>query len=209
MNGFRGTLSTGLAASALLFSFRAASACTNLIDCRGSGDEAGVWKIAHSPEFPAALIGASAAGALWRGSDDRLGRALWQTLDASALSGGATLILKESFQRKRPSQSDSPNDWFAGPGAHSFPSGDVSAVAAVVTPLIAEYRDDSPAVWALAALPAFDMAARVQARAHWPTDALAGAAVGVGSGLLVRKLKTPFFVMILPKGVTVGLRTRF
>ena len=207
--GLRGTSSRILAAAALLLSCRVAAACPNLIDCRGSGNEVGLWYIAHSPEFPAALIGATAVGALWDGSDTRMGRTLWQTLDASALSGIATLALKKTFQRDRPSQSDSPDHWFSGAGHQSFPSGDVSAVAAVVTPMIAEYHDDHPAVWALAALPVFDMAARIQVRAHWPTDVLAGAAVGVGSGLLVRRLKTPFFVMILPQGVTAGFRAEF
>ena len=198
-----------VAVAAALFSAVSASACTNLIDCRGSGNQSGVWTIAQSPQFPAALIGVTVAGALWEGSESRLGRTLWQSLDASAITGIATFGLKEAFQRARPNQSSSPDQWFSGPKHQSFPSGDVSAIATLVTPFIAEYGGDHPSVWALAALPAFDMAARVQARAHWPTDVIAGAAVGVGGGLLARQLKTPFFVVILPGSVTIGLRTRF
>lgn len=199
------------AAAALLLALldARAAACPDLIDCRGSGNKSGVWSIAPSPQFPAAVIGAAAAGALWEGGDTRLGRTLWQSLDASAITGAATLALKKTFQRKRPSESDSPTDWFSGPSHQSFPSGDVSATAAVVTPLIAEYSADRPAVWALAALPVFDAAARVQYRAHWPTDVIAGAAVGVGGGLLARRLKTPFFLSILPRGIAAGLKTRF
>lgn len=198
-----------LAALVLLAPLASARACQNLIDCRGSGDQSGIWSLGPSPAFPAAVVGAAGLGALWEGGDSRLGKTLWQSLDAAAISGASTFALKETFQRKRPSQSSSDGDWFAGRSYQSFPSGDVSATASVVTPLIAEYRHDDPAVWALALLPAYDMAARVQYRAHWPSDVLAGAVVGVGSGLLARRFKTPFFLSLMPHGVAVGLKTRF
>lgn len=194
--------------SAVLLAARA-SACPDLIDCRGNGDRSGVWSWAPSPWFPGAVVAAAAGGALWEGGDSRLGRTLWRSVDAAAVSGAATFGLKHAFQRERPSQADTPGHWFAGPHYQSFPSGDVSAIAAVVTPPIAEYGRDVPAVWALAALPVFDMAARVRYREHWPTDTLGGAAVGVASGLLAARFKTPLLLSVMPHGVAVGLKTRF
>lgn len=186
-----------------------AASCVNGLDCRGSGDKSGVWSWAPSPWLPGAVVAAAAGGALWEGGDSRAGRTLWQSVDAAAISGVATLGLKKTFQRSRPSEMAASDRWFAGPSQQSFPSGDVSAIAAIVTPPIAEYMGDHPAVWALAALPVFDMAARVRYRAHWPSDTLGGAAVGVASGLLARRSKTPFILSLTPHGLAVGLKTRF
>jgi undecaprenyl-diphosphatase len=193
----------------LVLSSVGAGACPNLIDCAGSGNKSGVWSIAPSPAFPAVYIGLTAAGALWEGSDSRLGKTLWQMLDASVITGVVTTGMKYSFQRARPTESDTPDRWFAGTHHQSFPSGDVSSIAALTVPLIAEYRNDHPAIWALAALPIFDAEARVRYRAHWPTDVIAGAAVGVAGGLVARIPKTPVFVSVMPGFVTVGLRKRF
>jgi len=172
-------------------------------------DTNGVWAIAKSPQFPAELTILTAAAAVWEGGDDRFGQTLWQSLDADALAGAGALALKYTFQRERPSQTNNPNEWFKGPHSQSFPSADVAATAALVTPLILEYREDDPWVYLLAGLPIFDMAARLKARAHWPTDVLAGAALGGFSGYLVRKLPEPFFLSIMPDGVAVGLRYQF
>jgi len=181
----------------------------SFIDQRVSEDNNGVWAVAKSPDFPAGLTAAAALGAFWEGGNDRLGKTLWQCLDADALSGITVQAMKLTFQRERPSQTGDPNEWFKGPHSQSFPSGDVSTVSSLVTPLILEYHDDHPAIYALAALPVFDMAARMKAHAHWQTDVLAGAAVGALSGYLVRKLKEPFILSIMPDSVAVGVRYRF
>ncbi|MFI5360449.1 MAG: phosphatase PAP2 family protein [Elusimicrobiota bacterium] len=181
----------------------------SFIDRRAAPETNGAWAAAASPGFPAGLTVLTAAGALWEGGDDRLGRALWQSLDADAISGASTLVLKESFQRERPSRTGNPNEWFKGPQAHSFPSGDVSATAALVTPLILEYREDHPSIYFFAALPVFDMAARVEAQAHWQTDVLAGGAVGMLSAYFARRFKEPLILRVMPKGFALGLRRRF
>lgn len=182
---------------------------TSFIDHRVSEDTSGVWAVGKSPNFPAELTVLTVAGAFWEGGNDRLGKTLWQSLDAEALSGITAQAMKYTFQRKRPSQSSDANEWFKGPHYQSFPSGDVATTSALVTPLIMEYREDHPAIYALSALPVFDMAARMKARAHWQTDVLAGGAVGALSGYFVRKLKTPFILSLMPNGVAVGLRYRF
>ncbi|CAZ87427.1 conserved hypothetical protein [Thiomonas arsenitoxydans] len=52
----------------------------------------------------------------------------------------------------------------------------------MVTPIISEYLQTNPEVGALAAIPAFDIAARIKAHGHWMTDTVAGAVIGVASG---------------------------
>ncbi|MDE1977189.1 MAG: phosphatase PAP2 family protein [Elusimicrobia bacterium] len=207
----KGAWTTGLLAFALAAGagHSAAAAGMSFIDRRVHEDTSGVWAAAKSPDFPAGLTAAAALGAFWEGGNNRLGKTLWQCLDADALSGVTTQALKLTFQRERPTQTSDPNEWFKGPHSQSFPSGDVSTVTSLVTPLILEYHDDHPSVYALTALPIFDMAARMKAHAHWQSDVLAGAAVGAISGYLVRKLKTPFILSIMPNGVAAGLRYRF
>ena len=181
----------------------------SFIDRRASEDTNGVWAAAKSPDFPVELTGLAIAGALWEGGNDRLGKTLWQCLDADAISGVSAQAMKYAFQRERPSQTSDPNEWFKGAHAASFPSGDVATVSSLVTPLMMEYREDHPSIYALAALPVFDMAARMKAQAHWPTDVLAGGALGVLSGYVARKFKEPIILSVLPKGLAVGVRYRF
>ena len=182
---------------------------TSFIDHRVGRDTGGIWSIAKPPLFPAELTILAAAGALWEGGSDRFGRTLWQSLDADALSGVSALALKYTFQRERPSQTSDPNEWFKGRHSQSFPSSDVAAAAALVTPLILEYREDEPWVYLLAALPVFDMAARLKARAHWQTDVLGGGALGALCGYGAHRLKNPFILSVMPGGVAAGLRYRF
>ena len=172
-------------------------------------DTRGIWSIARAGQFPAELIGLTLAGAIWEGGENRLGRTLWQSLDAAAIAGISTQALKYTFQRKRPSQTSNPNEWFQGMHAQSFPSGDVSSITALVTPLILEYHRTDPWVDTLAAVPAFDMVARVKAHGHWQTDVVSGAVVGVVSGYFAHRFKEPFILSLLPNGFEVGLRKGF
>jgi hypothetical protein len=64
-------------------------------------------------------------------------------------------VLNNTFRRLRPSQTDDPNQWFKH-GGHSFPSGEVTAISAIVTPFVLEHREDHPAVYALELLPLYD-----------------------------------------------------
>lgn len=169
----------------------------------------GVWSIAKPPQFPAELIGLTLAGAVWEGGSTRLGMTLWQSVDAAAMAGIATQALKWTFQRTRPSSTNNPKLWFQGVHNQSFPSGDVSSITALVTPLILEYHQTNPAVDALAALPVFDMAARIKAHGHWMTDTVAGAVVGMASGYFAHRMHSPFILGLLPHGFYMGLHTHF
>ena len=117
--------------------------------------------------------------------------------------------MKNLFQRPRPSQSFDPDIWRQGSGHKSFPSGETALMAAFVTPLIAELGQDTPAVWALAALPLYMGRARMASQAHWASDVLAGAAVGVSAGMLAGGRDRPLILAPVKGGAFVGLRTRF
>lgn len=175
-----------------------------------SQDTHGVYAIAKTPNFPFELITLTLGAALWEGGQSRLGHTLWQSLDAAALAGVSTQILKFTFQRNRPSQSpNNPDLWFQGLHSQSFPSGDVSSITALVTPLILTYQRRDPEIWALAAVPAFDMVARVRAHGHWETDVAAGAVIGALSGYYAHQRHNPFILSLLPQGAYVGLHAAF
>jgi undecaprenyl-diphosphatase len=155
------------------------------------------------------LIGGEIAGAVWLGGEDRLGKTFWQAIDASALGAVASEAMKHIFTRSRPDQSPDPNLWFQGGGHYSFPSGEVTAGAAIVTPFVIEYGRDYPAVFALELLPTYQAIARVKVHAHWQTDVLAGFALGTGTGWLSHTRDSPVILGVLPHGFTVGLHKEF
>ena len=80
------------------------------------------------------------------------------------------------------SDGNNPCLWFQHGSNYSFPSGEASVAAALVTPYILEYGGDYPATYALMLLPLYVGAGRVKNQAHWQTDVLAGWAVGGLSG---------------------------
>ncbi|HEX4153958.1 MAG TPA: phosphatase PAP2 family protein [Steroidobacteraceae bacterium] len=172
-------------------------------------DTNGIWARKYQTGLENGVIAVEVAGALWFGNDDRLGHVFWQDIDATALSGAAAEILKYGFSRSRPYQGDNPNAWFKGHGNQSFPSGEVTLQAAFVTPLIANYYKDTPAIWALTALPVYDAVARLKSQAHWQSDVIAGGLLGAGFGYWMTRFNTPLSVQILPGGLTVGFSKRF
>lgn len=172
-------------------------------------DTSGIWGLARTPTLPAVLIGSTAAAAFFEGGTSRVGRTLWQGLDGAALAGASTYVLKYSFGRERPSQTTNPDVWGKGAHAQSFPSGDVSAITGLVTPAILEYRHSDPAVYALAALPVFDMVARVKAQGHWQTDVVGAALVGGLSGYFAHVMPHPLILSLMPHGVELGLKRYF
>jgi len=172
-------------------------------------DNSGIWKRSNQQVLYYGLIGGEIAGALGLGGEDRLGKAFWQAIDSSALGGVTNEALKHIFTRARPSQSSDPNQWFQGPGHYSFPSGEVTAVTAIVAPFMFEYGREQPAVYALALLPAYDAIARVKVHAHWQTDVLASLALGTTTGYLAHARDSPFILSLLPHGFLLGLHRQF
>jgi hypothetical protein len=148
-------------------------------------------------------------GGLWEGGDSRLGKSYWQSMDSMALGAVSSTVLKYTFTRSRPSQTDDPNQWFQGKGHYSFPSGEVTFMSASVTPFVLEYGHDNPWVYGLELLPLYSSIARVKVQAHWQTDVLAGWALGFGAGYLAHEQDSPWILRVMPDSVHVGFKTRF
>jgi membrane-associated phospholipid phosphatase len=178
------------------------------IDQRLNDDDHGIWNRKVQTGMEAAVLATVVTGALWNGGETSLGHTFWQAVDSSVFTTITVLAAKRGFSRSRPNQTNDPNKWFKGRGHDSFPSGEVALQASVVTPFIAEYHSDHPWVWALAALPAYDAAARVKTRGHWQTDVLAGLAVGTVWGVYAHHRKSPLMLGVLPHGFTVGFRAQ-
>lgn len=172
-------------------------------------DNSGIWKRGNQELLVYGSIVTVGAGALWFGDNDKLGDTFWRSIDSMAVTAVGTQALKWTFQRERPSQTDNPNKWFKGLHAQSFPSGEVAVISASVTPFIAAYGNDHPAVYLLALLPAYDAVARVKTHGHWQSDVLVGAAIGTGVGLWATHRDSPWILSLLPGGVQIGFVHHF
>ena len=179
------------------------------IDHRVHYDDSGIWKRSNQDVMIYGMIATVVGGALAFGDRDKLGDTFWRSVDALAVTGVATEGLKFTFQRERPSQTSDPDRFFAGSHAESFPSGEVAAISAAVTPFMVNYGHDHPSVYALALLPVYDAVARVKTRGHWQSDVLAGAAVGTGVGLWAAHRDLPLIIGWLPGGFQVGFIHHF
>jgi len=179
------------------------------IDHRLNYDDSGIWKRRNQLLLQDATALVVVAGALWEGSDSRLGATFWQSLDSVVLGSVTAEGMKYAFSRTRPSESDNPNRWFQGHGNKSFPSGEVMLVTTAVTPFVLEYGRDHPAVWALELLPLYDAVARVKARSHWQSDVLASFAIGTAIGAYAHSRSSSLSVGVLPRGLTVGWKKSF
>jgi undecaprenyl-diphosphatase len=181
------------------------------IDHELTYDNSGIWRRSNQEALEYGLIGGEVVGAIWEGGETRFGRTLWQSVDASAASGVVALGMKYAFSRVRPIDSNNdPNLWFKGHGNQSFPSGEVTAVSSIITPLVLEYGPEHPLTYALEVLPVYDGIARMKVQAHWQSDVLAGFALGTGTGWLIhRNPNSPFILRVMPHEIYVGIGTRF
>jgi undecaprenyl-diphosphatase len=181
------------------------------IDHELSYDNSGIWKRGYQEALEYGLIGGEVVGALWEGGETRFGRTLWQSVDASAASGVVAFGMKYAFSRVRPRDSNNnPNLWFKGHGNESFPSGEVTAVSSIITPVVLEYGPEHPLTYALEVLPVYDGIARMKVQAHWQTDVIAGFALGTASGWLIhRNPSSPFILRVMPHEIYVGIGKRF
>ncbi|MEO8999574.1 MAG: phosphatase PAP2 family protein [Rhodanobacter sp.] len=179
------------------------------IDHRLHYDNSGIWKRSTQTLLIYGTVLTVAGGALAFGDQDKLGDTFWRSVDALVITSVGTQAMKFTFQRERPSQTSNPDRFFAGSHAQSFPSGEVAAISAAVTPFIANYGEDHPAVYALALLPIYDAVARVKVRGHWQSDVLIGAAIGTGVGLWAAHRNSPLIIGWLPGGFQVGFIHHF
>ena len=179
------------------------------IDHRLSFDDSGIWNRSVQRAVLDVMVAGELAGALWEGGETRLGKTFWQSIDSSAFSAISAEVLKRVTTRERPTETSNPGKWFQGDSHHSFPSGEVTAVSAIVTPFVIEYRSDHPAVYALEILPVYDAIARMKVQAHWQTDVLAGFALGTAAGYFAHTRDKPFILSVLPHGFMVGLHKKW
>ncbi|GAA4664747.1 bifunctional phosphatase PAP2/diacylglycerol kinase family protein [Streptomyces chumphonensis] len=111
---------------------------------------------------------------------------------ASLAVASATVntIAKGAVRRRRPLLDAVPaiRQLKAQPVTTSFPSGHAASAAAFATGVALESRGWGALVAPLAASVAFS---RVYTGVHYPSDVLAGAAIGAGVAVVVRRLLTP------------------
>lgn len=179
------------------------------IDHLVSKSDIGIWSRDNqlTLQYGAALL--VLGGAMWEGNESRLGKTFWKASESMIIGSLASATGKLVFQRSRPRELNGPDAWFSGTSSKSFPSGEVTHITSIVVPFIAEYKDDHPAVWGLAALPIYDSIARMKSQAHWQSDVLAAMALGTAIGLYVHGKPEGLFIQALPQGITVGLKKRF
>jgi hypothetical protein len=179
------------------------------LDHRLDLDDSGIWDESVQDAVLYTLVAGEIAGAFWQGGDTRVGRVLWQSIDASSAGFLTAEVTKRVFTRVRPRDADDPDLWFEGGSNDSFPSGSVIAVTSIVTPFVLEYRRDHPAIYALELIPVYMAVGRLKAQAHWQTDVIAGFAIGTTWGALAHRRENPFILNLLPDGVEVGVQKRF
>jgi membrane-associated phospholipid phosphatase len=131
-------------------------------------------------------------------------------LESAALSGAAAYLLKELAGRERPFVTDDRGDW--GGDGESFPSVHTAAAFAIGT-VLAESGNDRHR-WLRRAL-GYGLAAgtayaRMDHDAHWLSDTVAGAGLGVATARFVmqrseeRRQGARFGLVPLRDGVGIG-----
>jgi membrane-associated phospholipid phosphatase len=179
------------------------------VDHLVSYDASGIWNPNVYRGIVGALTVAEIGGAVWEGSETRFGKTMWQGIDSEIIAGITATAGKYIFTRARPSTADNPCLWFQRGSNYSFPSGEASVAAALVTPYVLEYGGVYPATYALLLLPLYVGAGRLKNQAHWQTDVLAGWAVGGVSGWYAHSRDVPIMIQLLPHGFTVGYKKDF
>ena len=173
-------------------------------------DTSGIWARKYQIAVEYGLVAGAVGVALYEGSDSRLGKVAWKTMDSMLITAGIVQVAKPAFSRARPSQSDDSGKFFQGKGHRSFPSGEVAHVAAAVTPSLIEYGQEHPWLYAASGtLLVYDSVARMKTRGHWLSDVIGGAAIGAGTGYFMEKRENSFIVSALPGGVFVGYSKRW
>lgn len=111
----------------------------------------------------------------------------WNAIGALALTGAVTQLMKISFKRPRPFVTHAEIEKRTEGGGYSFPSGHTSMAFCTATILTKHYNK-----WEVA-LPAYAWAAtvaysRMHLGVHYPTDVVAGMALGVLVPVVVWKI---------------------
>lgn len=113
-------------------------------------------------------------------------REAWNMLEAAGLSSVTAYALKFAVGREGPDETDNPNEWGKG-GSGTFPSWHSTAAFAVGTVLAESGNDEYRWVrrllgYGLGAATSYE---RLKHNAHWLSDTVAGAALGIASAHFV------------------------
>jgi hypothetical protein len=141
--------------------------------------------------------------------------AAFTSLQAWVYSGMLSGALKMVFGRARPESGGDPGDFGFFSGNTSYPSGHTTAAFAIITPWVMYYPH--VATYGLFALSGSTAIARIALDKHWPTDVLAGAALGylTARWLVHRHMgipsrsRTSFRPVLQPDQAGVELEIRF
>ena len=185
--------------SSFLFSFE--------LDKKTALDDGGFWG-AHY-DVPKYFTIATLGIAAYEGTESRIGLTAWKSLEAGLLSQGLAEVAKRATNRSRPRnwEGDPSKTW--GEGGKSFFSGHVSGMAALVTPFILEYKDEHPMIHSLWLFIPYQMIGRVKAQAHWQSDVIVGALVGIATGYWAHKRDYPLSLYFDKDKVVMGLKHKF
>jgi undecaprenyl-diphosphatase len=179
------------------------------IDHEASYSDSGAWKASGYRTLSNALTAANLAGALWEGTESRAGRTMWEAAESQVLTEAIAIPVKPVFGRLRPIQAHDPCRWGEHGQGHSFPSEEAGVAAALVTPWVLEYGRSDPATYALLLLPAYVGAGRIRNQAHWPSDVVAGWAIGAGLGWWEHARHRPLVLAVFPGGAFLGFHRNF
>lgn len=108
--------------------------------------------------------------------DARFQDAAFTSFQSIIYSGISVYTLKYAVGRLRPETGAGTRAFDVLSGNTSFPSGHTATAFALVTPWVLYYP--GPFTYGLMALPVGTAVARIAKDRHWPTDVLAGAAIG-------------------------------
>ena len=112
--------------------------------------------------------------------DSRFQDASFTSAQSLVYAGLITSGLKTVFGRARPESGLHEQTFAPFSGRTSFPSGHTTAAFAIVTPWVMYYP--GPLTYSLFALSTGTAVARIARDKHWPTDVVAGAAIGFFTG---------------------------
>lgn len=138
--------------------------------------------ITHAASYSRLWLALAGVLALAGGAPGRraAARGILAILIAAALANGPAKLL---VRRRRPAGEHSP--LIRVPRSTSFPSGHSASAFAFATGAGAELPSLLPLLAPLAVAVAYS---RVHTGVHYPSDVAAGAAIGIGSGLLAARL---------------------
>jgi membrane-associated phospholipid phosphatase len=134
---------------------------------------------------------------------DRGRRTALTGLEALISVAATSALMKHFFRVPRPQADPGVKSYFRAFGDDAFPSGHTMAAFATASVISAEYPDAAPLAYGVAALVGLSVMKRGW---HWPSDVLAGGALGLSIGRVsVRVNRSRISVALTPGGL--GIQT--